>query len=79
MGLKAILETIDDLSEETRSLYSEQKVGEKTVFVLNVEDIDNHPKVRGVITANNENKRNDPDHFSFAVALLGVETRTPAS
>lgn len=57
MGLKAILETIDDLSEETRSLYTEQKVGEKTVFVLNVEDIDNHPKVRGVITANNENKR----------------------
>ena len=57
MGLKAVLETIDDLSEETRSLYSEQKVGDKTVFALNIDDLDNHPKVRGVITANNENKR----------------------
>lgn len=57
MGLKAILETIDDLPEETKSLYAEQKAGDKTVYVLDIEDIDSHPKVRGVITANNENKR----------------------
>ncbi len=57
MGLKALLEKIDDLPEDIRSLYSESKAGDKTVYILDVEDIDNHPKVRGVITANNENKR----------------------
>lgn len=62
MGLKAILETIDDLPEETKSLYAETKVGDKTAYVLDVEDIDNHPKVRGVITANNENKRKRDEH-----------------
>lgn len=57
MGLKALLETIDDLPEEMKSLYSETKVGDKTLYALDIEDIDNHPKVRGVITANRENAR----------------------
>lgn len=57
MALKAILPEIDDLPEEIQSLYAETKIGDKTAYVLNVEDLDNHPKVRGVITANQENKR----------------------
>src|SRR5690625_4547007 len=57
MALKAILPEIDDLPEEIQSFYAETKIGDKTVYVLNVEDLDNHPKVRGVVTANQENKR----------------------
>lgn len=57
MPLKSILDTIDDLSEESKALYAETKVGDKTVFVLDVDGIDDHPKVRGVITANRENVR----------------------
>lgn len=57
MPLKSILETIDDLSEDTKALYAEQKVGDRTVYVLDVDGIDDHPKVRGVVTANRENVR----------------------
>jgi hypothetical protein len=51
MGLKAILDTVDDLPEPVREFYKED--GGK--FVLDLEDVDNHPKVRGVVTANREN------------------------
>ena len=51
MGLKAVLDTIDDLPEPAREYYKE----DNGKFYLDVEDVDNHPKVRGVVTANREN------------------------
>jgi hypothetical protein len=77
MGLKAILEKIDDLPEETKSLYSEQKSGDKTVYVLDVEDIDNHPKVRGVITANRENVRKRDEYKTKVEELEGKVANLP--
>lgn len=77
MGLKAILEKIDDLPEETKSLYSEQKAGDKTVYVLDVEDIDNHPKVRGVITANRENVRKRDEYKAKVEELEGKVANLP--
>ena len=52
MGVKAILESVDDLPEDVKGFYKQD--GDR--FVLDVDDIDNHPKVRGVITANKTNK-----------------------
>lgn len=69
MGLKALLSSLDEATEETRSLYSEQKAGDKTIYVLDVEDIDNHPKVRGVITANRNNAAKR-DEYKAKVAEL---------
>lgn len=54
MGLKVIYATADDIPETHKDLYSEADDGR---FVLDLEDVDSHPKVRGVITANNENKK----------------------
>lgn len=54
MALKAIYASADDIPEEHKEMYSEASDGR---FVLDIEDVDNHPKVRGVITANTENKR----------------------
>lgn len=51
MGLKAILESLDGLDEGLTGFYKED--GDK--FVLDVENIDSHPKVRGVVTANKGN------------------------
>ena len=53
MGVKAILDSVDDLPEDVRGCYTQD--GDR--YVLDVEDIDAHPKVRGVITANNTNKQ----------------------
>lgn len=52
MGIKALLESVDDLPDGMKDFYKED--GDK--FVLDIDDIDSHPKVRGVITANRENK-----------------------
>lgn len=54
MALKAVFASADDIPEEHKALYTEASDGR---FVLDIEDVDNHPKVRGVITANTENKR----------------------
>lgn len=51
MGLKALLDSVDDLPEEVKAHYKEAD----GKFVLDIEGIDDHPKVRGVITANREN------------------------
>ncbi|WIY54144.1 hypothetical protein O9Z70_06380 [Devosia sp. YIM 151766] len=53
MGLKTILDSIEDLPEEHRAFYVED--GDK--FVLDLDGIDDHPKVRGLVTANRENVR----------------------
>lgn len=43
MALKAILDTIDDLPEDIQSEYTKKKVGDKEVYVLEVEGIQAHP------------------------------------
>ena len=50
MGIKAIVESADELGD-LKDFYKED--GGK--FILDVDGIDDHPKVRGVITANREN------------------------
>ena len=64
MALKATLQALDEVSDDQKTMYAETKIGDKTVYMLDVEDIDNHPKVRGVITANNENKRKRDEYKS---------------
>lgn len=51
MGLKSFYESLDEVPEALRDHYAE----DKGKFVLIVDDIDDHPKVRGVITANKAN------------------------
>lgn len=58
MGLKVLLDSIDELSDEQKALYVE-KDGK---FLLDIEDVDSHPKVRGLVTANNENRRKRDEH-----------------
>jgi hypothetical protein len=65
MALKSIYESQDDVPEALREFYTD----DKGKFVLAVEDIDNHPKVRGVITANAENKRKR-DEYKAKVSEL---------
>lgn len=52
MGIKAVFAAADEIPAAMKDLYIEQD----GKFVLDVEGIDDHPKVRGVITANNANK-----------------------
>ncbi len=54
MALKSFYGSADDIPEAHKDLYSEAADGR---FVLEVEDIDAHPKVSGVIRANKENAR----------------------
>lgn len=65
MGLKSFYESQDEVPEALRDHYTE----DKGKFVLAVDDIDDHPKVRGVITANRANiaKR---DEYKGKVAEL---------
>ncbi|CAH1661773.1 conserved hypothetical protein [Hyphomicrobiales bacterium] len=55
MALKTVLNALSEAPEALQGEYVEQKVGDKTVFVLDLDGIDDHPKVRGVITANRAN------------------------
>ncbi|BEV43932.1 hypothetical protein [Afipia carboxidovorans] len=55
MAIKTVLADLSEALESLRDEYKEQKVGDKTVYVLDLEGIDDHPKVRGVITANRTN------------------------
>lgn len=48
MALKAVLDSIDDLDEGLKSNYKAQKIGDKDVFVLDIEGIDNHPGTKGL-------------------------------
>jgi hypothetical protein len=78
MALKSVLASLDEVGEEFRSLYAEQKVGDKTVYALDIEDVDNHPKVRGVITANRENVRKRDEYKAKAEELEGKLAVLPA-
>lgn len=43
--LKTVLESLDDVPEAIREHYKEQKIGDKTVFVLDLDGVDAHPGV----------------------------------
>lgn len=77
MGIKALIDTLDDAPEALHDQYKEQKVGDKTVFVLDVEGIDDHPKVRGVITANKENVRKRDEYKTKVSELEGKLASIP--
>ena len=65
MPLKAIFETQDDIPEELREHYEEVK----GKWVLSLDGLDDHPKVRGVVTANRENATKR-DQYKARVAEL---------
>lgn len=65
MPIKAVLESLDDVQEEIKPLYKEAD----GKFVLDVDGIDDHPKVSGVVTANRENKRKRDEHKAEAESL----------
>lgn len=68
MGLRAFYESLDEVPEALRDHYAE----DKGKFVLTVDDIDDHPKVRGVITAN---KANVAKRDEYKAKLADAETR----
>lgn len=57
MALKAIVDTLDDVPEALHGEYKEQKIGDKTVFVLEVEGVDAHPAVVNLKTAHERQKQ----------------------
>lgn len=48
MALKSILDSLDELPDELKSEYKAQKIGDKDVFVLDVEGIEVHPGTKGL-------------------------------
>lgn len=69
MGIKAMLDSVDELPEAVKSYYKQD--GDR--FVLDIEEIDNHPSVRGVITANKTNKETR-DRLRAEVEALKART-----
>lgn len=65
MGLKSVYSSADEIPAEHKDFYKQD--GDK--FILDIEGIDDHPKVRGVITANRENVRKR-DEFKAKVTEL---------
>lgn len=61
MALKSFYTEASEVPEDVKQFYTEDAEGR---FVLQIADIDAHPKVRGVITANNENKRKAQERLS---------------
>ena len=65
MALKSVYTSVDDIPEEHKAFYRED--GDK--YVLDIEGIDDHPKVRGVITANRENIRKRDEYKAKVTEL----------
>lgn len=74
MALKSTYPTADDIPEGQRNLYSETPDGK---YVLDVEDIDAHPKVSGVIRANKENARKAQERLAKVEELEGKLSGLP--
>lgn len=68
MALKSFYTEASEVPEDVKQFYAEDAEGK---FVLQIADIDAHPKVRGVITANNENKRKAQERLAKLEALEG--------
>lgn len=62
MALKTVYTSADDIPEAHKDLYAEAADGR---FVLDLEDLDSHPQVRGVITANKENAKKAQDRLAL--------------
>ncbi|MBN9335053.1 hypothetical protein [Devosia sp.] len=65
MGLKSIYSAADEIPAEHKDFYKED--GDK--FVLDIDGIDDHPKVRGVITANRANVAKRDEYKAKAADL----------
>lgn len=57
MALKSIVDDLADVPEALHGEYKEQKIGDKTVFVLDVEGVDAHPVVVNLKTAHERQKQ----------------------
>lgn len=73
MALKSVYTAADEIPAEHKTLYEEQG----DVFVLSIEDIDSHPKVRGVITANRENVKKRDEYKAKVAELEGKVAGLP--
>jgi hypothetical protein len=71
MALRALIETLDDVPEDIRGEYKEQKQGDKTVFVLDVEGVDMHPSVINLKTAHERQKQTNKTLTTDLAALRG--------
>lgn len=65
MALKTIYTSADEIPSEVASLYVENDGR----FVLDIEDVDNHPKVRNLVTANKSNAQKAQERFQELEAL----------
>lgn len=74
MALKTTYADATQIPENLASFYTESADGR---FVLDIDDIDNHPKVRGVINANNENKRKAQERLQLVEDLQGKLSALP--
>lgn len=54
--LKTVLTSLDGVDDATKALYKETTVGEKTLFVLQIEGIDAHPNVANLKSAHEAQK-----------------------
>lgn len=59
MALKAILESIDDLTEELQGEYVEKEIDGKKVFVLDIVDAPSHPSVKALKNALDRQKEDN--------------------
>lgn len=58
---KAILESVDELSDELAAEYDEKEVDGKKVFVLKIDGVRNHPDVKALQTAHERQKQATKD------------------
>jgi hypothetical protein len=65
VALKTIYTSADEIPSEVASLYVENDGR----FVLDIEDVDNHPKVRNLVTANKSNAQKAQERFQELEAL----------
>src|SRR5690606_23806527 len=50
------LENLDDVPEALHGEYKEQKIGDQTVYVLDLDGVDQHPAVKSLKTAHETTK-----------------------
>lgn len=73
MGIQAIVTSLDDVQGDVKSFYKEQD----GKFVLDVDGLDDHPTVRGVITANKSNKEKRDQHKAELEQLQAKLSKIP--
>lgn len=59
MALKALLDNIDDLAPEVAGEYEEKEIDGKKVFVLSVEGVESHPRVKALKSAHDRQKEDN--------------------